>query len=317
MPNQPPSRQRAPRNQTLSLNKDEQETYCQRLLTLHQPTELQTLLNRTIHQDLFQILAFLPAQSVDLLIIDPPYNLTKTFNSHQFKRREFTAYAAWLDTCLAGLASLLKPTASVYICSDWQSSPAVFQAIHDRFIVRNRITWEREKGRGASKNWKNTSEDIWFCTVSHSYTFHVDAVKLKRKVLAPYRVHGTPKDWDATAQGNYRLTYPSNLWTDITVPFWSMPENTDHPTQKPEKLIAKLILASSNPGDVVLDPFLGSGTTSVVAKKLGRRYIGVEIDEMYACLAEKRLAMAEAVPTIQGYAQGVFWERNALYNQTR
>ncbi len=193
----------------------------------------------------------------------------------------------------------------------------MFQAIHDRFIVRNRITWERERGRGASKNWKNTSEDIWFCTVSNTYTFNVDAVKLKRKVLAPYRVNGTPKDWDATAQGNYRLTYPSNLWTDITVPFWSMPENTDHPTQKPEKLMAKLILASSNPGDVVLDPFLGSGTTSVVAKKLDRRYVGVEVDELYACLAEKRLAMAEAVPTIQGYAQGVFWERNTLYNQTR
>ena len=63
----------------------------------------------------------------------------------------------------------------------------------------------------------------------------------------------------------------------MTVPFWSMPENTDHPTQKPEKLLAKLILASTNPGDLVLDPFLGSGTTSVVAKKLGRRYIGIEL----------------------------------------
>jgi site-specific DNA-methyltransferase (adenine-specific) len=90
-----------------------------------------------------------------------------------------------------------------------------------------------------------------------------------------------------------------------------MPENTDHPTQKPEKLLAKIILASSNPGDVVLDPFLGSGTTSVVAKKLGRNYVGIEIDDAYCCLAEKRLAIAETDRTVQGYVDGVFWERNS------
>jgi site-specific DNA-methyltransferase (adenine-specific) len=96
-----------------------------------------------------------------------------------------------------------------------------------------------------------------------------------------------------------------------------MPENTDHPTQKPEKLIAKLILASSNPGDVVLDPFLGSGTTSVAAKKLGRAYVGIEMDEMYCCLAEKRLDVADHDHGIQGYHNGVFWERNSLSEQCK
>jgi site-specific DNA-methyltransferase (adenine-specific) len=94
-----------------------------------------------------------------------------------------------------------------------------------------------------------------------------------------------------------------------------MPENTDHPTQKPEKLLAKAVLASSRAGDFVLDPFLGSGTTSVVAKKLGRVYCGIEIDPEYCCLAEKRLARAEFDRTIQGYADGVFWERNTLAYQ--
>jgi site-specific DNA-methyltransferase (adenine-specific) len=83
-----------------------------------------------------------------------------------------------------------------------------------------------------------------------------------------------------------------------------MPENTDHPTQKPEKLIAKLVLASSRRGDVVLDPFLGSGTTSVVAKKLGRQYIGIEQEETYCLLAEKRLELAEHDPSIQGFSGG-------------
>ena len=91
-----------------------------------------------------------------------------------------------------------------------------------------------------------------------------------------------------------------------------MPENTDHPTQKPEKLIAKLTLASSNPGDVILDPFAGSGTTSVVAKKLGRKFVGIEIDELYCCLCEKRLELAEEDASIQGYHDRVFWERNTL-----
>ncbi len=145
--------------------------------------------------------------------------------------------------------------------------------------------------------------------------FDVDSVKLKRKVLAPYRVEGEPKDWRREEDGNYRLTHPSNIWTDVTVPFWSMPENTDHPTQKPEKLIAKLILASSKEGDFVFDPFLGSGTTAVVAEKLLRRWCGVEIDAEYLCWALKRIEAAGEDSTIQGYVNGVFWERNSLSDQ--
>jgi site-specific DNA-methyltransferase (adenine-specific) len=184
------------------------------------------------------------------------------------------------------------------------------------FKVRNRVTWEREKGRGAKSNWKNCSEDIWFGTVSNDFTFNSDAVMLKRKVIAPYRDEdGKPKDWSEEENGNYRLTHPSNLWTDITIPFWSMPENTDHPTQKPEKLLAKIILASTREGDFIFDPFLGSGTTSVVAKKLERKYCGIELDELYCCLAEKRLEMADTDQSIQGYVDGVFWERNSLNDQ--
>ena len=153
-------------------------------------------------------------------------------------------------------------------------------------------------------------EDIWFATKSGKYTFNVENVKIRRKVLAPYKINGKPKDWEETDQGNFRNTFPSNFWDDISVPYWSMAENTDHPTQKPEKLLAKLILASSNPGDMVFDPFLGSGSTSVTAKKLKRRYVGIEKNELYCALAEKRLEMAETDPSIQGYTDGVFWERN-------
>jgi len=306
---------RAPRNRTLTLSEAEKIDYQTRLLRLNQPTAVETLLDQTISQNLLEVVEYLPGQFVDLLFLDPPYNLSKSFNGRSFSPMPLAEYETWLESWLSPLVKTLKTTASVYICGDWQSSAAIQRVAEKYFIVRNRITWEREKGRGAQTNWKNASEDIWFCTVSKQYTFNVEAVKLRRQVIAPYTENGQPKDWEQSEAGRFRLTHPSNLWTDLTVPFWSMPENTDHPTQKPEKLLAKIILASSNPGDMVFDPFLGSGTTSVVAKKLGRRYVGIEIDELYCCLAEKRLDLAESDKTIQGYADGVFWERNTLNEQ--
>ncbi|MFE4106774.1 DNA-methyltransferase [Almyronema epifaneia] len=306
----------APRNRTLALSQSDCQRYQSRLLTLTTATPLEAVLDRTLHQNFLEALPHLPPQSIDLLFLDPPYNLSKTFNQQRFNRKSLEDYETWLDSWFSQLLPLLKPTASIYCCGDWQSSTAIHRVVSQYCKVRNRITWEREKGRGAKVNWKNCSEDIWFCTLSNQYVFNVEAVKLKRKVMAPYRDRsGQPKDWQATNHGNFRITYPSNLWTDISVPFWSMPENTCHPTQKPEKLLAKLILASSHPGDIVLDPFLGSGTTSVVAKKLGRHYIGIEIDEQFCCLAEKRLELATGDRTIQGYAAGYFWERNTLNQQ--
>ena len=154
-------------------------------------------------------------------------------------------------------------------------------------------------------------EDIFFATVGEKYTFNLEAVKQRRKVVAPYREDGKPKDWEETEEGNFRNTCPSNFWEDISVPYWSMPENTAHPTQKPEKLLAKLILASSNEKDVVLDPFSGSGTTGVVAKKLGRKYIDIEHNPLYCAWAEYRLSAAEKGGKIQGYENGVFWARGS------
>lgn len=311
-------KRRAPRNRTLVLSEDARRRYRSRLLRLDRPFDAEHLANRTINQDLLSAVKFLPEAFVDLLVIDPPYNLNKCFNGRTFSRKPLADYTHWVDSWLSPLVRTLKRTASVYICADWQSSSAIHEVASRYFIVRNRITWQREKGRGALSNWKNCSEDIWFCTRSGEYVFNVEDVKLKRRVLAPYTNDvGAPRDWHRTPTGRFRETHPSNLWTDLTVPFWSMAENTDHPAQKPEKLVAKIILASSRPGDVVLDPFLGSGTTSVVAKKLAREYLGIELDEEYCLLAERRLDLAEQHGTIQGYADGVFWERNTFSFQTR
>jgi site-specific DNA-methyltransferase (adenine-specific) len=305
----------APKNRTLELTETDRTRLRSRLL--HSGKLQADLLTGTIQADCLEVAPLLPDRFVDLLILDPPYNLTKNFNGFKFARRDIEEYTVYLDRVIVTLKPLLKPTASIYICGDWGSSASIFSVASEHFLVRNRITWEREKGRGAKANWKNSSEDIWFCTVSNQYTFNLDAVKLRRRVLAPYRTQeGTPKDWQITQTGNFRDTHPSNFWADITIPFWSMPENTQHPTQKSEKLIAKLILASSKTGDFVLDPFVGSGTTSVVAKKLDRRYLGIDLNEEYCLLTERRLELAEQSNTIQGFADGVFWERNtAMYQR--
>ena len=311
-------KKRAPRNKTIDLTLKEIAAYSDRLETLDRCVSCEEILNTTIWQDMQDACQYLPKGFVDLLFLDPPYNLNKAFGGKKFKKGSQEQYAAMLDEWLAPLVPLLKPTASVYICSDWNACGAIQTVAAKYFTIRNRITWEREKGRGAKTNWKNCSEDIWFCTVSDDYVFNVDAVKLKRKVIAPYtKEDGKPKDWQREKHGDFRLTAPSNLWTDMTVPFWSMPENTDHPTQKPEKLLAKIILASTHEGDIVLDPFSGSGTTSVVAKKIGRKYVGIEQDKTFCCLAQKRLEMAEMDRDIQGYADGVFWERNTMNRTSR
>jgi site-specific DNA-methyltransferase (adenine-specific) len=297
----------------LTLSDEELTSYRARLERLESRVTANEVRDRVFCQDVFEALPKLPDRSVDLMFADPPYNLTKSFNDRKFKKISIDKYSEWLDSWMSLVSRILKPTASIYICGDWRSSAAIHRLGEKYFIPQNRITWEREKGRGAKSNWKNCSEDIWFFTASENYYFNVDAVMLKRQVIAPYTDrNGDPKDWTETENGRFRVTHPSNLWTDVTVPYWSMPENTDHPTQKPEKLLAKIILASSKPGDLVFDPFNGSGTSTVVAKKLERHYLGIEIDETYCCLAQKRLDLASTERAIQGYVDGVFWERNTL-----
>ncbi len=305
------------RNKTIRLSSEEIEQLELRLLNLNHNVGIEEITNRIINQNILAVTQFLPEKSVDLLFLDPPYNLTKTFNSNVFHSRSYQKYQEIFELWLKSLVPLLKDTASVYICSEWSTSNAIFEVANRYLKIQNRIVWQREKGRGAKKNWKNNSEDIWFCTVSNKYYFNVNAVKLRKKVIAPYRTAaGKPKDWQENHAGDrYRMTCPSNIWTDLTVPFWSMSENTPHPTQKPEKMLAKIILASSKVGDIILDPFLGSGTTAVVAKKLDRKFIGIELDPYYCCLALKRLNNAETDKRIQGYADGQFWERNTFAYQ--
>ncbi|PKL08856.1 MAG: site-specific DNA-methyltransferase [Spirochaetae bacterium HGW-Spirochaetae-7] len=312
-----PRPDRAPRNRTLRLSLADEARYA---AMARDPSSMEPgpdgllragdAIGSVFAGDALEIGPLLPSGSVDIMIADPPYDLPKNFDGERFAPMGHEAYLEYTRAWLAAIANSLKPDASIYVCADWRSSSAVYLALAELFIVRNRVTWKRDKGRSSSRNWKNSSEDVWFATVGNGYHFDAEAVRVRKRVIAPYREDGVPKDWTEDESGRWRMSGASNVWDDMTVPFWSMPENTDHPTQKPEKLVARLLLASSKPGDVVLDPFLGSGTTAVTASKLGRRFIGIERSSAYCALALRRLELAETDPRVQGFDGNSFRGRN-------
>ncbi len=267
------------RNRTLRLTDEDTTRYRPPALSAHPKPD-------TVYVgDGLALLSLL--RDVDLVVTDPPYNLGKDFGNNVDRRRD---YPAWTERWIALAAQALRPGGSLYVCANWQNGALVQTALERHLDVRNRITWKRDKGRGAKRNWKSNMEDVWFATKGEGYTFNLDAVKVRKQVIAPYRdAAGQPKDWRDEEDGRFRMTHPSNVWTDLCVPFWSMAENTPHPTQKPERLVERILLASSNTGDLVVDPFVGSGTTAVVARRMGRRFIATDLNPDYVRLALKRL----------------------------
>ncbi|MDY6367158.1 MAG: DNA methyltransferase [Clostridia bacterium] len=301
-------KEKSGRNKTIDFPIENADEYLKKTVKISDVEKVE--FNSVVVGDAFMCLEKIADGSVDLLIVDPPYNLEKDFHGNSFRKMSDEDYLVYTEKWIDAVYPKLKRTASVYVCCDWKCSAAIYYALCKKFTVRNRITWQREKGRGSKDNWKNSMEDVYYATVSDEFKFNLSAVKQRKKVLAPYRENGVPKDWEEVGGERYRLTCPSNFWDDISVPYWSMAENTAHPTQKPEKLIAKIILASSDAGDLILDPFAGSGTTGVVAKKLGRHYILSEQNPLYCAWAVKRLELAEKDKSVQGYENGIFFERN-------
>lgn len=281
------------RNKTLTIDslKAKKDELLANVLTDKDSFTLENITNKIIMGDTLELIKKLPNSFVDLLITDPPYNLTKQYNDMSFNRRNDEEYENWFESWVKEIPRIMKPNGSLYFCGDFKSTPIYYNVLKKYFFIQNRITWERDKGRGAKKNWKNNIEDIYFCTMKNDeYIFNLDDVKVKKRVIAPYRdENGNAKDWFVENGEKYRYTCPSNIWTDITVPYWSMPENTEHPTQKPEKLIERLITASSNEHDFIFDLFLGSGTTAVVAKRMNRKYCGIELDEGYCMITQERI----------------------------
>lgn len=305
------SAQKSSMNRTITLTDEERYTYSDYILDKFRERE-----NSVICNDFHTINSQIPDEYVDLILLDPPYNMTKTYSETTFKVMDDNEYCEYILGILEECLRVLKDNGTLYICGDWKSSYIQRKALEclekeGRCYVLNRITWARDKGRGSNSNWKNNIEDIYMVVKDkNNYTYNADAVKMRKTVLAPYKDKtGNNRDWKDDGDGPYRMTGASNIWFDITVPFWSMSENTEHPTQKPEKLYAKLILASSNENDIVYEPFAGVFTGCVTAKKLNRNWFGVEQEYEYCLLGQHRLIMAELDKSIQGYEDGVFKDR--------
>lgn len=304
-------KERASMNRTITLTEEERYTYKDYISNKFELNE-----NSVICGDFFEINSQIPDKYVDLILIDPPYNITKKYGENTFKAMSDDEYFNYVLKIFKHCLRVLKDNGTMYVCGDWKTSYIQRKALEylenqEICDVINRITWSRDKGRGANNNWKNNIEDIYMVVKDkNNYTFNIDAVKMKKTVLAPYKdKNGNNKDWQDDGEGAYRMTCPSNIWFDITVPFWSMTENTDHPTQKSEKLYAKLILASSNKDDIVYEPFAGVFTGCVTAQKLERNWFGIEYENEYCLLGQKRLCLAKINNTIQGYEDGVFRDK--------
>lgn len=154
-------RKRAKNNRTLELNSREIEALRAKLIYEKSIKKDDDLINKTLNEDIFTMLKYIPDNFADLIIVDPPYNITKNFNGIKFNSMSQDSYYEYLQTWFPNVCRKLKSTGSLYMCGDWKCTSSLQKrVIEEQLTIINRITWQREKGRGAKQNWKNCMEDI-------------------------------------------------------------------------------------------------------------------------------------------------------------
>lgn len=227
--------------------------------------------------------------SVDLIFADPPYNIGKNFNGYKDKWSKDEDYLNWSYKWLALCIKKLKPNGSFYVMTSTQFMPFFDIYLRDRIIILSRIVWHYDSsGVQAKKYYGSLYEPILFCVKDENhYTFNAKEILVEAKTgakrkLIDYRKN-PPKVYNSKK-------VPGNVWEFPRVRY-RMDEYEEHPTQKPIALLERIIKASSNKGDLVLDPFSGTFTTSFVAKHLGRRSIGIELQEDYVKIGLRRLEL--------------------------
>lgn len=242
------------------------------------------------HGDAFAVLAGIAAGSCHLVFADPPYNIGKRFKDFHDRWEDDAAYARWCETWLDECVRVLSANGSMYVMSSTQSIPYLDIYLRGKLTIRSRIVWHYDSsGVQARRYFGSLWEPILHCVKDpREYVFNADDIKVEAKTgarrgLIDYR-KGVPTRYSPDK-------VPGNAWYIPRVRY-RMPEFEDHPSQKPEALLERIIRASSNPGDVVLDPFAGTFTTSAVAQRLGRRSIGIERAEEYVGVGLRRLGLA-------------------------
>jgi len=247
--------------------------------------------SKIILGDAIEVLATLPDESIDLIFADPPYNIGKNFNGIKDKWESEEEYLKWcyhwLDLCI----KKIKPEGSFYVMASTQAMPYFDIYLRNKLSILSRIVWYYDSSGVQAKNYYGSLyEPILFCVKDKNrYTFNAQDILVEAKTGAKRKLIDYRK---ATPTVYNSEKVPGNVW-EIPRVRYRMDEYENHPTQKPMVLLERIILASSNPGDLILDPFSGTFTTSHVAKKLNRRSIGIEINEEYVKIGLRRLEILD------------------------
>lgn len=241
--------------------------------------------------DCFACLADVEDLSVDLIFADPPYNIGKKFGDFMDVWPSDKHYAEWCYKWLELCIKKLKPNGSLYIMTSTQAMPYLDLWLRERLTVLSRIVWHYDSsGVQAKKFFGSLYEPIIFCVKDQkNYTFNASDIEVEARTGATRKLI----DYRKEVPTPYKTTkVPGNTWYMPRVRY-RMPEYEEHPSQKPEALLERIIRASTNPGDLVLDPFSGTFTTCAVAQRLGRRSIGIEMQSEYFKIALRRLGIAD------------------------
>ncbi|MFA6761181.1 MAG: adenine-specific DNA-methyltransferase [Sulfuricurvum sp.] len=251
--------------------------------------------------------------SVDLIFVDPPYNIGKKFSDFHDKWPSDEEYAEWCYSWIDLCVKKLKPNGSMYLMTSTQAMPYLDLYIRNKMDVLSRIVWSYDSsGVQAKKYYGSLWEPILFCVKNkNDYTFNADDIMIEAKTgakrkLIDYRGK-TPKPYNTKK-------IPGNVWEFNRVRY-RMDEYENHPSQKPEALLERIIIASSNEGDTILDPFSGTFTTCAVAQRLGRKSIGIELQEEYIQIGLRRLNITnEYKGKILENIEKPYIRKNSKYN---
>jgi len=256
---------------------------------------MQEILNKIFNEDMLKGIDKVPNNFLDLVVADPPYCLGKDYgnNSDKLKPKDYLEWSKkWIDAVIPKI----KNTGSFYIFLTWQHSPEIFSYMKTKLIMKNEIIWDRKVPSmgGSTRKFSSVHDNIGFFVKSKDYYFNIDAVRI------PYDAE--------TKKARTRSIFVGKKWLEIGYnpkDLWSVtrihaedPERENHPTQKPLEIIERIIKASCPEQGVVLDPFMGSGTTAVACIKLNRNYIGFEINPDYCKIIEKRIKKVKNNPAL-------------------
>lgn len=247
--------------------------------------------NRIYHGDAIDVLQSIPDESVDLIFVDPPYNIGKNFAGRKDKWKTDNDYLTWCYQWIGLCIKKLTPTGSFYVMTSTQFMPYFDIYIRDKMTILSRIIWSYDSSGVQAKNYYGSMyEPILFCVKDkNNYSFNGEDILVEAKTGAKRKLIDYRK---SPPQPYNTKKIPGNVW-DFPRVRYRMEEYENHPTQKPISLLERIIKASSNKGDVVLDPFCGTFTTCYVAQKLKRKFIGIEIQEEYFKIGLRRLNIAD------------------------